>query len=234
MPIVAGASSPNMPSFATPTSPLLSDFSRMYELADSPDYEPPASASLAARAAREGCDPAALAYDLLFGREGVIYIPAANYAGNSLAAVREMLAHPASILGLGDGGAHCGMICDASLPTHMLARWVKPQGSNDDSEGMPLAQVVRSLSSSTAEAVGLFDRGVIAAGKRADLNVIDMDRIQLFKPEAVADLPNGAMRLGQRAAGYDATIVAGVTTYRGGEPTGALPGRLVRGGSQLR
>lgn len=212
---------------------LLSDFARMYELDDPPDYEPAADASLAARATREGGTPAALAYAILVDRAGVIYIPATNYVGNSLAAVREMLAHPATVPGLGDGGAHCGMICDASMTTHMLARWVKSEGAADDGERMSLARVVRSLTADTAGAVGLNDRGIIARGMRADLNVIDMDRIGLSRPEAVADLPNGARRLGQRATGYDATIVAGVPTYRGGEPTGALPGRLVRGGRRL-
>jgi N-acyl-D-aspartate/D-glutamate deacylase len=210
-------------------SRLLQDFANMYELAEVPDYEPPADASLAARAAREGRDPAALAYDVLVERNGVIYVPAANYVDNSLDAARQMLAHPASVLGLGDGGAHCGMICDASLPTYMLARWVKPAGASDASEGMPLERVVRSLTADTAEAVGLSDRGRIVEGMRADLNVIDFDRVGLLRPEAVADLPDGAKRLGQRATGYEATIVAGVPTYIGGEATGALPGRLVRG-----
>lgn len=208
---------------------LLSDFRKMYELGEVPDYEPSAEASLAARAARAGIDPAALAYEILVDRNGVIYIPAANYSDNSLAAVRQMLAHPASVLGLGDGGAHCGLICDASMTTHMLARWVKPDSAANDGERMPLEQVVRALTAGTAETVGLSDRGMIAEGMRADLNVIDLDRIGLMKPEAVADLPNGAKRLGQRATGYDATIVAGTLTYRCGEPTGALPGRLVRG-----
>ncbi len=208
---------------------LMSDFRKMYEFGDRPDYEPPAEASLAARALHEGIDPAALAYEILVDRQGVIYIPAANYSGNSLDAIRQMLAHPASIMGLGDGGAHCGLMCDASMPTHMLVRWVKPTDSGASDDGMPLEQVVRSLTANTAQAVGLMDRGLITEGMRADLNVIDMDRIGLMKPEAIADLPNGAKRLGQRATGYEATIVAGVPTYLGGEPTGALPGRLVRG-----
>jgi N-acyl-D-aspartate/D-glutamate deacylase len=208
---------------------LLSDFKKMYEMGEVPDYEPAAEDSLAARAARTRADPAALAYEILVDRGGVIYVPAANYAGNSLSAINRMLHHPASVLGLGDGGAHCGMICDASMTTHMLARWVKPGAAADDSDGMSLQRVVRALTADTAAAVGLSDRGRIAEGMRADLNVIDMDRIGLMRPEAVADLPNGAKRLGQRATGYEATIVAGAVTYRGGEPTGALPGRLVRG-----
>ncbi len=208
---------------------LLSDFTRMYELGDIPDYEPSPDESLAARAALANIDPAALAYEILVDRAGVIYVPAANYSGNCLDAVKQMIAHPATVLGLGDGGAHCGIICDASLTTYMLARWVQPVGDNSSSEAMPLEQVVKALTADTADAVGLGDRGIIAKGMRADLNVIDMDRIGLKKPEAIADLPNGARRLGQRATGYDATIVGGAVTYRNGVSTGALPGRLVRG-----
>ena len=208
---------------------LLRRFDNMYELGDVPDYEPTPDQSIAARAARAGIDPAALAYEVLIDRDGVIYIPAANYSGNSLDPIRQMLAHPASVLGLGDGGAHCGLICDASLPTYMLSRWV----GNDDGR-MPLQRVVKALTADTAEAVGLLDRGRLAPGMRADINVIDIGSIALHRPEAIADLPNGAKRLGQRASGYDATIVAGTVTRRGGEPTGALPGRLVRGAQPCR
>lgn len=208
---------------------ILSNFANMYEFDEVPDYEPASSASLQSRAEREGKDPAELAYEILVEREGVIYIPAANYSANSLAPIREMLSHPASILGLGDGGAHCGMICDASLPTYMLARWVKPEGAADDSDGMSLEVVVKSLTADTAEAVGLRDRGKLSVGMRADLNIIDLDNVSIGRPEAIADLPDGASRLGQRASGYDATIVAGVVTRRGGVATGELPGRLIRG-----
>lgn len=208
---------------------LLSDFGKMYELGEVPDYEPPAEASLAARAARIGIAPIELAYDILVDRAGVIYVPAANYAGNSMSAIEVMLAHPASVLGLGDGGAHCGMICDASLPTHMLTRWGRATSPAAEGDRLALERVVRALTTETADTVGLGDRGLITPGLRADLNVIDVDHLGLSRPEAVCDLPNGAMRLGQRATGYDATIVAGAVTYRDGKPTGALPGRLVRG-----
>jgi N-acyl-D-amino-acid deacylase len=208
---------------------LLSDFSKMYELGEELDYEPPAKASLAARACAAGGNPAELAYDILVERGGVIYIPAANYTGNSMEAIRTLLFHPASVLGLGDGGAHCGMICDASLPTYMLKRWSRRSGSAEPADRVPVEQVVQALTLDTARAVGLYDRGAIRIGARADINVIDMDRIDLLRPQAVADLPDGAKRIGQGARGYDATIVAGVVTYRHGEATGALPGRLVRG-----
>ncbi len=206
------------------------EFAAMYEFGEVPDYEPSPSESIAARASAAGGDPSDLLYEVLVDRSGVIYIPAANYSGNSMAAIRTMLSHEASVLGLGDGGAHCGLLCDASLTTHMLARWAKrDQAGHEGSGMMPLEQVVHALTARTAETVGLTDRGRIAPGLRADFNVIDIDRIGLHRPEPVADLPGGAMRIGQRATGYDATIVAGQMTRRGGIHTGALPGRLVRG-----
>lgn len=211
---------------------LLSRFDNMYELDEIPNYEPIPSESIGARAAATGIEPAALAYEVLIEREGVIYIPAANYSGNNLDPIREMLAHPASVLGLGDGGAHCGLICDASLPTYMLARWTARDDAQDH-DRMSLQRVVKALTADTAETVGLRDRGRIAPGMRADLNIIDLERIALYRPEAIADLPNGAKRLGQKAEGYDATIVAGIVTYRNGVATGALPGRLVRGAQPL-
>ncbi len=209
---------------------LASRFGGMYEMTDDPDYEPKTSDSIAARAQAQGKTGAEMAYDVLVEGSGVIYAPAANYLDNSLVPIRTMMAHEATTFGLGDGGAHCSMICDASLPTYYLKRWVAPDGVSDDAEGrMPLEEVIRKLTTDTADLVGLGDRGQIKVGLRGDLNVIDMDNVMLMKPESIGDLPNGAKRLHQRAQGYDATIVAGQVTYRKGEPTGALPGRLVRG-----
>jgi N-acyl-D-amino-acid deacylase len=206
------------------------EFSMMYEMGEVPDYEPSTDESIGSKAAAAGVEPSELLYDVLVDRGGIIYFPAANYSGNSLTAIRAMLAHPASVLGLGDGGAHCGLICDASLPTYMLARWANRGHAADDTAGMmSVEQVVQSLTSRTAETVGLADRGRIAPGLRADFNIIDIDRIAIHRPEPVADLPGGAIRIGQRATGYDATIVAGTVTRREGIHTGALPGRLVRG-----
>jgi N-acyl-D-amino-acid deacylase len=201
-------------------------FSAFYEFGRETGYEPAASLSMTARAKAAGRDAAAFTYDVLAAGagEGVLYMPAANFAGNSTEAIRAMLASDCTILGLGDGGAHVGLICDASLPTYMIQRW-SDAGKGD----MPIEQVVRALTSGTASAVGLNDRGIIAPGYRADLNVIDPSAISIHRPEMVRDLPNDAGRLGQRASGYDATIVAGEITYRDGIPTGALPGRLVRG-----
>jgi N-acyl-D-amino-acid deacylase len=140
-----------------------------------------------------------------------------------------MINHPATILGLGDGGAHCGILCDASMTTYYMVRWAKTHRSDNDPDRLEMEQVVQMLTSETADAVGLGDRGMIRVGSRADLNVIDIDNIGLLRPKAISNLPNGARMIGQASTGYDATICAGQVTYRGGEHTGALPGRLVRG-----
>jgi N-acyl-D-aspartate/D-glutamate deacylase len=128
------------------------------------------------------------------------------------------------VLGLGDGGAHYGMICDAAYPTYMLSEYVR------DSHKMPIEQAVSMLSRETAETVNLFDRGVIKPGYKADINLIDLDRLHLYAPRVKHDLPAGGKRLSQQSDGYEATIVSGEITYRRGRPTGKLPGRLVRHG----
>ncbi len=212
---------------AAGTMPL-ANFANMYEMDERPNYEPTAEESLAARASRQGKTAFEIAYDVLVDGSGVIYYPAANFRDNSIEPIRAMLDHEATTFGLGDGGAHCGMICDASLPTYYLERWLGDDAGTDKGR-MSLERLIKRLTMDTADLVGLGDRGEIRVGLRADLNVIDLDNVTLMKPEVVADLPNGARRLGQRANGYDATIVGGVVTYRNGEHTGALPGRLVRG-----
>ena len=214
---------------SAPDNPMPASFANFYEMDEYPDYEPDADDSIAARANRDGVSAAELTYSIMVDGSGVIYFPAANYCDNDLDPIRTMLTHEATTFGLGDGGAHCSMICDASLPTYYLQRWVKGDDTPSDSEHMTLEAMIKALTTDTADLVGLGDRGQIGVGLRADLNVIDFDNVTLLRPEAVADLPNGATRIGQRATGYDATIVAGQITYRGGEPTGALPGRLVRG-----
>lgn len=204
-------------------------FDKLFPLEDPVDYEPPASASIAALAARSGEAPAVWAYDLLMGAaetgEGIIYAPMSNFADGTLDAALEMMKSPDTVLGLGDGGAHCGLICDASFPTWMLTHW----GRDRPGEHLPIGEIVRSLTSGTAEAVGLFDRGRLAAGAKADVNLIDFDRLRLRPPRMSWDLPAGGGRLNQAAEGFVATIVAGEITYRDGEATGALPGKLVRG-----
>jgi N-acyl-D-aspartate/D-glutamate deacylase len=169
-----------------------------------------------------------MAYDLMLERDGRnnLYVTLCNYENGSLETSREMMQHPGAVLGLGDGGAHCGTICDGSYPTFMLTHWVR-----DTKRGrkLSLPEVVKWLSHDTAQAVGLHDRGVLAPGFKADLNILDPDRLDLHAPEVVHDLPTGGRRLVQRAEGYVATLVSGQVVYRNGAATGALPGRLVRG-----
>ncbi|HLI45292.1 MAG TPA: amidohydrolase family protein [Acidimicrobiales bacterium] len=201
---------------------------QLFQLGDPPDYEPTPESSIAARAARRRVDPAELALDILAdgGRDTFLYLPFLNYAGGDLEAVREMLCHPDAVLGLGDGGAHVGTICDGSFPTTMLTHWVR-----DRTRGprLPIEHAVAVQTSRTADLVGLGDRGRLAPGYRADLNVIDLEALRLRAPVISHDLPANGRRLVQRAEGYLHTFVAGVETYAGGEHTGPLPGGLVRG-----
>ena len=207
---------------------VLRNFARMFPLGDPPDYEPEESASIGARAGREGVAPESLAYDLLLadGGRAMLLFPFLNYSETSLEPARAMLLHKDAVPGLSDGGAHVGMICDGSFPTTMLSYWAR-----DRRRGplLDLPFVVAAQTRRTAEAVGLYDRGLLAPGMKADLNVIDFSRLALRRPEVVHDLPAGGRRLVQRAEGYVATIVSGQVTYRDGNATAALPGRLVRG-----
>jgi N-acyl-D-aspartate/D-glutamate deacylase len=206
---------------------LFGSFEKMFELGDPPDYEPDPSTSLAARAARAGRDPFEYTYDLLLedGGKCFIYVPIINWFDGNLDAVGEMLAHEHTVPGLSDGGAHVGTICDASFPTTFLSWW----GRDRDHGRLPLPFLVQRHTRDTAATVGLLDRGVLAPGYRADVNLIDFDALQARRPEMANDLPAGGRRLLQRADGYVATIVRGEVTYQHGEPTEALPGRLLRG-----
>lgn len=205
----------------------LERFEWMFELGEQPDYQPPLDRSIAAIAAREGISPWETAYDMLLRREGrnIILLPRANYNDGNLDAALTMMRHPRTVLGLGDGGAHCGVICDASLPTFMLSYWARDRGG----DGLTVEEAVRALSAETAQAVGLNDRGQLAPGFKADINLIDHGALTLHAPEMVADLPAGGRRLHQPATGYVATIVSGRITRRNDAATGVLPGRLVRG-----
>jgi N-acyl-D-aspartate/D-glutamate deacylase len=201
---------------------------RMYPLGDPPDYEPKAETSLAARAAREGRTPEEVAYDLLLERDGkgILYLPVTNYAGGNLDVVREMIAAPNSLIGLGDGGAHVGIMCDATATTYTLTHWTRDRGRGSL---FPVSWIVKRLTADNAAAIGLNDRGLLRAGMKADINILDYDNLRLRSPKIVYDLPAGGKRLLQRTEGIDATIVSGAVVYRHGEATGALPGRLIRG-----
>jgi len=201
---------------------------RMYPLGDPPDYEPTAESSIAARAAREGRSPEEVVYDLLTEGDGkgILYLPVTNYAGGNLDVVREMIAAPNSLLGLGDGGAHVGIMCDATATSYTLTHWTRDRGRG---ALFPVSWAIRRLSADNAAAIGLNDRGLLRAGMKADINILDYDRLRLRRPEIVYDLPAGGKRLIQRTDGFDATIVSGAVVYRHGEATGALPGRLIRG-----
>ncbi|MDP3175642.1 MAG: amidohydrolase family protein [Phenylobacterium sp.] len=200
-----------------------------YPMGEPPCYEPDLNDRIDRQAAARGLSFEEYVYDLLLEDEGqrLLFLPGANYRDGNLDAALTMAVHPQTILGLGDGGAHYGMICDASYPTFLLQRFVRDAPAG---QAIGLAQAVASLSDAPARCVGLNDRGRIAVGYKADVNVIDLDRLQLHMPRVVRDLPAGGRRLQQQADGFVATLVAGVVTYRDGASTGELPGRLVRGG----
>ena len=201
---------------------------RLYYLGDPPDYEPTPDMAVEKIAAERGEDPLATLYDLMLESDAtaMLMLPFYNYFYGNHDAIREMLTHPAGVSGLSDGGAHCGMICDASYPTFLLTHWARDRHRGDK---LPLEYVVRKQTHDTAQLFGLTDRGVVQVGKKADLNVIDMNALTLHAPKMAYDLPAGGNRLVQGASGYSATIVSGAVTRRDGVDTGARPGRLVRG-----
>lgn len=192
------------------------------------DYEPRPEDSIAAEAARTGRTPEAVIYDMLMENEGqgYIYLPLLNYARFDFEHIVEMIKDPGTVLSLSDGGAHCGVICDASFPTYMLTYWVRDRVRG---ERFPLEQIVAKQTRDTARLYGLNDRGVLAPGMKADVNIINFDKLSICAPEMVFDLPAQGRRLIQKAEGYRATIVSGVVTFEHGEATGELPGKLIRG-----
>jgi N-acyl-D-amino-acid deacylase len=208
---------------------LMSRWDRIFPLGDPPDYEPAPETSVASVAEREGRIPEEVALDWMLERDGAgfLFAPLASYEDTNLEAVREMMLHPNAVLGLSDGGAHCGLICDVSMPTTLLTHWLRDRTRG---EVVPIEQLVRLQTGRTAEVYGFDDRGTLEVGKRADINLVDLDALTLHAPEMIFDLPAQGRRLVQRVDGYRATFVAGVQTYADGAHTGATPGRLVRFG----
>jgi len=202
-------------------------FEHIFPLGDPPNYEPPRESAVANVAARSGRPAQDVAYDMLLEDEGraFLFMPFANYTNFNLDCCGEMIAHPDCVMGLGDGGAHVGIISDGSYPTYLLTHW----GRDRDHGRFDLGYLVKRQTSDTARAVGLMDRGIVAPGMKADLNVIDFGRLRVDAPTMAFDLPAGGKRLLQGAQGYVATIVSGEVVYRDGNATGALPGKLVRG-----
>ena len=206
----------------------VNNFRFAYLMGDPPNYEPDRADQIQHQAALRNLTSHEYAYDLLLRDEGraILFLPGANYRDGNLDAAREMVAHPHTVLGLGDGGAHYGMICDASFPTFFLQAWVRDAAADKKTD---LASAIAALSSEPARAVGLNDRGQLSVGYQADINVIDLAGLRLHAPSVVYDLPAGGRRLNQGADGYAFTVKSGQVTYRDGQHTGVLPGGLVRG-----
>ncbi|MDI1283864.1 MAG: amidohydrolase family protein, partial [Reyranella sp.] len=207
---------------------LIERWDRMFPFGDPPDYEPTAEHSIAALSARQGRPPEEIAYDLMLERDGkgIIYLPVTNFAAGNLDVVREMIDAPNSLIGLGDGGAHVGIMCDATATSYTLTHWTRDRRRGSL---FPVSWGIKRLAADNAAAIGLNDRGVLKVGMKADINILDYDNLRLRRPEVVYDLPAGGRRLVQRTDGFDATIVSGAVVYRHGEATGLLPGRLMRG-----
>jgi len=207
--------------------PFVRSFELFYAMGQDPNYSPDEANRFDTVAMRLGITPAEVAYDVMMGDggRGIIYFPARNFTAYNLDNVFHMLQREDTVLGLGDGGAHVGGICEASMQTYMLTYWTR------DRKGprLSIPWAVQAMTGHTAQVGGFHDRGLIKLGYKADLNVIDYDKLRLHPPHATYDLPAGGRRLSQTAEGYDATILSGRVTYRGGRFTGELPGRLIRG-----
>ncbi|MEO6031751.1 MAG: amidohydrolase family protein [Burkholderiaceae bacterium] len=207
---------------------LTQSFHKMYALGAEPDYEPAQEHSISAIAQRDGRTPLEVAYDMLMAQDGkgIVYFPSFNYAYNDLSQLHTQLQHPRTMMSLAEGGAHCGYICDVSMPTYMLTHWARDRKRGPT---LPLELMVRRQTHDTAAIYGMRDRGLLKPGYLADINLIDFDRLRLPPPYVAFDLPAGGRRLMQTAQGYLATLKAGETIMENGERTGALPGKLVRG-----
>ncbi len=208
---------------------MIRSFDKMYRIdPGGPDYEPAPDTHAAAVAAATGRTPLEVVYDWMMAEHGngIVYFPIFNYSYHDFSHLHRLLQHPDTMVSLGDGGAHCGYITDAGLPTFMLTHWTRDRTRGPK---LPLEDIVRRQTSHTASVYGLNDRGLLAPGRKADVNVIDYQRLGFEAPYMAYDLPAGGKRLLQGAHGYLATIVAGRPVYEDGEPTGELPGALVRG-----
>jgi N-acyl-D-aspartate/D-glutamate deacylase len=206
---------------------IVSNYDRMYVLGDPPNYEPTADQSIAAVARRENKDPRAVAYDTMLRNHGkeLLYFPNFSYETGDFSCIIEMMKEPNSIFSLADSGAHCGVLCDATAPSHILAYHVRDRKRG---ERLNLEWAVASLTRDTARCVGLHDRGTLEVGMKADINIIDFDKLQLKTPEVVFDLPADGRRIMQEVEGYKATIVSGVPIFENGVDTGMRPGKLIR------
>ncbi|MFB0874869.1 MULTISPECIES: amidohydrolase family protein [unclassified Sphingobium] len=210
-----------------PMTAMTRQWQNMYRLGDPPCYEPDPETSVAAMSRREGRPPEEIAYDLLLENDGhaLLLVAIANYAYGSLDYLMEMMRDPNCVIGLGDGGAHYGLICDSSYPTFVLTHWVRDR----QGERLTLEEAVKALTSAPANVMGLGDRGILAPGYKADINILDHAAMTLHAPRIVDDLPGGGRRLDQSAVGYRWTIVSGEVIVQDDQPTGAYPGRLIRG-----
>jgi len=206
---------------------IVNSYSKMFKLGEPANYEPDPEMSFESLANSSNMTAQEIAYDAMLEKDGraLIYHPLFNYQTGDLSLVEKMLKHPYTISGLGDAGAHCGAISDASFPTTLVQHW-----SRDRSRGskLPLETVIKMQTSETANLLGIKDRGVLAKGYKADINIIDYEGLTLHEPEIINDLPAGGRRLVQKASGYDYTIVSGEVAFIKGEATGALNGRLIR------
>ena len=207
---------------------FMTNWFKYFALGDPPNYEPAREDSIGSRAERMGKSAADLCYDMMLERNGreLLYMPFANYSDYNFDALREMLLDPVTALGLSDGGAHCGAICDASMPTYMLTHWARDRRRG---ERLPIEFAVKRQTSDTAKFYGLRDRGVLVPGMKADVNVIDFDNLTLHPPKMIFDLPAGGRRLVQEVDGYKYTVQTGEVTWENGKATGAMPGHLIRG-----
>jgi N-acyl-D-aspartate/D-glutamate deacylase len=211
---------------------IIKRWDKFFVMGDPPDYEPDGEKSVAAIAAREGRSPDEVAYDYITEAENrYLFFPLVNYVCGDHEPIRQMLTDSGTLLGLSDGGAHCASIVDAGVPSFMLSHWARDRRRGPK---LPLEFLVKRQTSETADFFGLPDRGRLAVGLRADINLIDFDRLRLYQPELVHDMPAGGRRFVQRVDGYEATLVAGTPIFERGVYTGAMPGRLVRAGSNGR